>query len=95
LLCSNTIIDNKSSDTSNESNEQKSKLSKVIDEIEQCIYCLYGLVLRKSKMKYLNDHNCRSVFGFKRRDGFTAIESQWFVHIGTIPNIDFFDFKGI
>jgi hypothetical protein len=58
-LFSNTIIDNTSSDTSD---EQKSKLSKVIDEIEQCIYCLYGLVLRKSKMKYLNDHNCRSVF---------------------------------
>ena len=64
-LFSNTIIDNKTSDiSSNESNEQKSKLSKVIDEIEQCIYCLYGLVLRKSKMKYLNDHNCRSVFVF-------------------------------
>ncbi|CAF3302793.1 unnamed protein product, partial [Rotaria sp. Silwood2] len=59
-LYSNTIISNKSSDHANESNEQKSKLSKVIDEIEQCIYCLYGLVLRKSKMKYLNDHNCRS-----------------------------------
>ncbi|CAF1186868.1 unnamed protein product [Rotaria sordida] len=61
FLYSNTIIDNKSLDNLNESNEQKSKLSKVIDEIEQCIYCLYGLVLRKSKMKYLNDHNCRSL----------------------------------
>ncbi len=60
-LFSNTIIVNQSNDTSKESNEQKSKLSKVFDEIEQCIYCLYGLVLRKSKMKYLNDHNCRSV----------------------------------
>jgi hypothetical protein len=60
-LFSKTIIDNQPSETSDKSNEQKSKLSKVIDEIEQCIYCLYGLVLRKSKMKYLNDHNCRSV----------------------------------
>ncbi|CAF1362617.1 unnamed protein product [Rotaria sp. Silwood1] len=60
-LYSNTIISNNLSNNSNESNEQKSKLSKVIDEIEQCIYCLYGLVLRKSKMKYLNDHNCRSL----------------------------------
>ncbi len=60
-LFSNTAIDNQSNDTSDESNEQKSKPSKVVDEIEQCIYCLYGLVLRKSKMKYLNDHNCRSV----------------------------------
>jgi hypothetical protein len=64
-LFSNTVVDNTSNDTSEESNEQKSKLSKVIDEIEQCIYCLYGLVLRKSKMKYLNDHNCRSVFVFE------------------------------
>lgn len=61
-LYSNTISASTLSDTSSESNEQKSKLSKVIDEIEQCIYCLYGLVLRKSKMKYLNDHNCRSVW---------------------------------
>ncbi|CAF3731179.1 unnamed protein product [Adineta steineri] len=61
ILLSNEIIQNNSSDTSDESSEQKSKLSKVIDEIEQCIYCLYGLVLRKSKMKYLNDHNCRSL----------------------------------
>ena len=58
---SHTIIDHQSTEISEESNEQKSKLSKVIDEIEQGIYCLYGLVLRKSKMKYLNDHNCRSV----------------------------------
>lgn len=60
-LFSHTIPDNQSDDDSNESTEQKSKLSKVIDEIEQCIYCLYGLILRKSKMKYLNDHNCSSV----------------------------------
>lgn len=60
-LCSKTITEKDSSDSSEQSNEQKSKLSKVIDEIEQCIYCLYGLVLRKSKMKYLNDHNCQSV----------------------------------
>jgi hypothetical protein len=72
-LFSNTITDNKSNNTSNESNEQKSKLSKVIDEIEQCIYCLYGLVLRKSKMKYLNDHNCRSVY-FKKYKYFFLIK---------------------
>ena len=67
-LFSKTITEKDSSDTSEQSNEQKSKLSKVIDEIEQCIYCLYGLVLRKSKMKYLNDHNCQSVTSvFPRR----------------------------
>ncbi|CAF4312760.1 unnamed protein product, partial [Rotaria magnacalcarata] len=57
-LFSNTTNGTESSETSD---EQKSKLSKFMDEIEQCIYCLYGLVLRKSKMKYLNDHNCRSL----------------------------------
>jgi hypothetical protein len=46
---------------SNDDDEQKSRASKIFDEIEQCIYCLYGLVLRKSKMKYLNDHHCSSV----------------------------------
>jgi hypothetical protein len=57
LYSKNTLESNLSLD----STEQKSRLSKVIDEIEQCIYCLYGLVLRKSKMKYLHDHSCRSV----------------------------------
>ncbi|UJR09056.1 hypothetical protein I4U23_013304 [Adineta vaga] len=61
ILFSKQSIDYKSSENFDETNEQKSKLSKVLDEIEQCIYCLYGLVLRKSKMKYLNDHNCRSL----------------------------------
>lgn len=60
-LFSNTISEKDDNETDDEANEQKSKLSKVIDEIEQCIYCLYGLVLRKSKMKYLNDHHCTSV----------------------------------
>ena len=60
-LFSNTISEKDDNKTDDEANEQKSKLSKVIDEIEQCIYCLYGLVLRKSKMKYLNDHHCSSV----------------------------------
>ena len=61
-------------DDDDESNEQKSKLSKVFDEIEQCIYCLYGLVLRKSKMKNLNDHSCRSV-GPVAVDGLVTRES--------------------
>lgn len=60
-LFSNTINEKEDNESEDEANEQKSKLSKVMDEIEQCIYCLYGLVLRKSKMKYLNDHHCSSV----------------------------------
>ena len=60
-LASKSTGENTSSTSDDDSSEQKSRLSKVIDEIEQCIYCLYGLVLRKSKMKYLNDHNCRPV----------------------------------
>lgn len=57
-LSSNFINEIQSTD---ENDEQKSKLSKIMEEIEQCIYCLYGLVIRKSKMKYLNDHNCHSL----------------------------------
>lgn len=49
---------------SSDSSEQKNRSSKIIDEIEQIIYCLYGLVLRKSKMKHLNDHNCSPVSKF-------------------------------
>ena len=58
ILFSKQNIDSRSLE---DGDEQKNRLSKVMDEIEQCIYCLYGLVLRKSKMKYLDDHNCRSV----------------------------------
>ncbi|CAF0807573.1 unnamed protein product [Adineta ricciae] len=58
ILFSKQNIDSKSLE---EGDEQKNKFSKVMDEIEQCIYCLYGLVVRKSKMKYLDDHNCRSL----------------------------------
>ncbi|CAF1284573.1 unnamed protein product [Adineta ricciae] len=58
ILFSKQNIDSKSLE---DGDEQKNRFSKVMDEIEQCIYCLYGLVLRKSKMKYLDDHNCRSL----------------------------------
>lgn len=57
-LSSNFIDEPNSSD---DNDEQKSKLSKIMEDIEQCIYCLYGLVIRKSKMKYLNDHSCHSL----------------------------------
>jgi hypothetical protein len=65
-LASKSAVENTASATEDDSSEQKSRLSKVIDEIEQCIYCLYGLVLRKSKMKYLNDHHCSSVSAVTR-----------------------------
>ena len=65
-LASKSAVENTASASEDDSSEQKSRLSKVIDEIEQCIYCLYGLVLRKSKMKYLNDHHCSSVSAVSR-----------------------------
>lgn len=61
ILFSKQSIESRPADDSDDGSEQKSKSSKVMDEIEQCVYCLYGLVLRKSKMKYLNDHSCSSV----------------------------------